>query len=91
MRTDNGNILDKITPASDNDHSPKVSSGEKFVEMDPTGIGMAIIAMSVVFSALALLYVIYKSLAGSLHVNPKSKKEGEGQLPKNQVTIFRAK
>lgn len=55
-------ILEKATPASDNDHSRKTTSGEKFVTMDPTGVGMAIIAMAVVFSALAILYMIYKSM-----------------------------
>ena len=70
--------LDKITPASDNDHSPKATSGEKFVQMDPTGIGMAIIAMSVVFSALALLYFIYKTIGHFFTRKPKVvKKEGE--------------
>jgi Na+-transporting methylmalonyl-CoA/oxaloacetate decarboxylase gamma subunit len=70
--------LDKITPASDNDHSPKVSSGEKFVEMDPTGVGMAIIAMSVVFAALALLYIIYKSIGRFFTRQPKVvKRQGE--------------
>lgn len=54
-------FLDKSTPGANNDHSRKPSSGEKFVEMDPTGLGMTFIAMLVVFSALAILYLIYKS------------------------------
>jgi Na+-transporting methylmalonyl-CoA/oxaloacetate decarboxylase gamma subunit len=53
--------LDKITPASNNDHTRKVSSGEQFVEYDPTGLGMTVIAMGVVFSSLALLYLIFKT------------------------------
>jgi hypothetical protein len=53
--------LDKITPASANDHTRKASSGEQFVKMDPTGVGMAAIAMMVVFTSLALLYFIFKS------------------------------
>ena len=54
--------LDHSTPGANNDHSRKASSGEKFVAMDPYGIGMTMIAMSVVFSALALLYIIYKNI-----------------------------
>ncbi|NCB06920.1 MAG: lamin tail domain-containing protein [Bacteroidia bacterium] len=53
--------LEKITPASNNDHSRKASAGERFVKVDPTGLGMTITAMSVVFSALALIYLIFRS------------------------------
>lgn len=54
-------FLDKITPASANDHTRKSGSGEKFVQYDPSGFGMALISMAVVFSALAILYFIFKS------------------------------
>ena len=54
-------FLDKITPASSNDHTYKSSSGEQFVKFDPKGVGMASIAMAVVFSALASLYLIFKT------------------------------
>ena len=57
-------ILEKITPGSTNDYTRKISAGEKFVEMDPSGIGMTVIAMFVVFSSLALLYLIF-SLTGN--------------------------
>jgi Na+-transporting methylmalonyl-CoA/oxaloacetate decarboxylase gamma subunit len=50
------------TPGANNDSSRKASSGEKFVAIDPYGIGMTMIAMFVVFSALAILYVIYKNI-----------------------------
>ena len=55
-------FLDHSTPGANNDHSRRASSGEKFVAMDPYGLGMTLIAMSVVFSALALLYIIYKNI-----------------------------
>ncbi len=67
--------LEKITPASNNDHSRKTSSGEKFVKHDPSGLGMAMIAMAVVFSALALLYIIFKNI-GALFQR-KAKKESK--------------
>ena len=60
--TNEWKFLEKSTPASSNDHARKVSSGEKFVEMDPSGLGMTMIAMLVVFSALALLYIIYSNI-----------------------------
>jgi Na+-transporting methylmalonyl-CoA/oxaloacetate decarboxylase gamma subunit len=55
-------FLDKSTPGANNDHSRRKSSGENFVEFDPYGIGMTVIAMFVVFSVLAILFVIYKNL-----------------------------
>lgn len=69
--TDGGetwNFMDYSTPGANNDSSRKASSGEKFVAIDPYGIGMTMIAMFVVFSALALLYVIYKNI-GRFFVN----------------------
>lgn len=55
-------FLGKSTPGANNDYSKKASSGEKFVEFDPYGLGMTFIAMFVVFMSLTLLYIIYKNL-----------------------------
>jgi Na+-transporting methylmalonyl-CoA/oxaloacetate decarboxylase gamma subunit len=60
--------LEKSTPGANNDYSRKKSSGEKFVEYDPYGAGMTVIAMMVVFSALAILFFIYKNL-GRFFIN----------------------
>jgi Na+-transporting methylmalonyl-CoA/oxaloacetate decarboxylase gamma subunit len=57
----NWGYLDHSTPGANNDHSRKASAGEQFVALDPLGFGMALIAMSVVFSALAILYLIFRS------------------------------
>ena len=38
-------------------------SADKIVELDPYGIGMAIIAMSVVFAVLATTYLIFKNIS----------------------------
>lgn len=54
-------FLSHSTPGANNDHSRKASSGELFVAMDPTGAGMAMIAMSVVFLSLAILYLIFRA------------------------------
>ncbi len=54
--------LEKSTPGANNDYSKKKSAGESFVEFDPFGIGMTMIAMFVVFSALAILFFIYKNM-----------------------------
>lgn len=67
---------DKSTPRSDNDHSRKASAGEKFVQHDPVGIGMVVVAMSVVFSALAILFLFYLFIGRSFK-KKKAKATGE--------------
>jgi len=54
--------LKHSTPGANNDYSRKASAGENFIKMDPWGIGMTMIAMFVVFLALAVLYIIYKNI-----------------------------
>lgn len=56
-------FLDKSTPAANNNTKPVVTAGDSFGKMDPTGVGMAVIAMSVVFAALAMLYAFFKNVA----------------------------
>jgi hypothetical protein len=60
--------LEKSTPGANNDYTKKKSAGESFVEYDPWGIGMTMIAMFVVFTALAVLYFIYKYM-GRFFIN----------------------
>ncbi len=62
---------DKSTPLSDNDHSRKASAGEKFVQHDPSGVGMVVIAMSVVFCALAILFLFYMFIGRTFHKKKK--------------------
>ncbi len=54
-------FLDKTTPKANNYTGVIVTAGEQFVKFDPYGIGMAFIAMSVVFIALILLYFVFKN------------------------------
>ncbi|HLN52724.1 MAG TPA: OadG family transporter subunit [Lentimicrobium sp.] len=54
-------FLQKTTPKANNYTGAIITAGEKFVEFDPYGVGMAFIAMSVVFLALILLYIIFKN------------------------------
>jgi len=57
------NYLEKSTPGANNNTKVVISSAEKFGAMDPFGIGMTIIAMSVVFTGLAILYLFFKNVA----------------------------
>ncbi len=50
------------------------SNAEKVAEQDPSGMGMALTAMSVVFLALIVLYLIFKFL-GKGFVNSKQKSD----------------
>ncbi|MGE4586153.1 MAG: OadG family transporter subunit [Mangrovibacterium sp.] len=72
--SDQWEIKGKTTPGSDNDHSRKISSGDQFVALDPAGAGMTLIAMSVVFFVLILLYFVFKGTA-HLFTREKRKKE----------------
>lgn len=55
--------LAKSTPGANNDTEFKPLAAEKFVEVDPTGFGMAVVAMTVVFFALALLFLFFKNMS----------------------------
>lgn len=41
-------------------------SAEEFVKLDPYGVGMTIISMGVVFSALILLYLIFRTIGKAM-------------------------
>jgi len=58
--TENAHILDHFTPGSSNEVTVKASKEEKLKREDPYGIGLAIIAMTVVFSCLVLIYLMLK-------------------------------
>lgn len=63
--------LEKTTPGANNFTGVVVTAGEKFGKMDPYGVGMAVIAMSVVFLALMLLYVVFKNTKKIYSINLK--------------------
>ncbi len=52
--------LPKTTPNSNNITEAIPTAGDQFKKFDPLGVGMAVIAMSVVFFGLALLYFFFK-------------------------------
>lgn len=55
-------VLEKTTPKANNYTGEVITAGDEFVLMDPYGIGMAVVAMSVVFCALILLYLVFKNV-----------------------------
>ena len=65
-------FLDKTTPGANNFTGEIITAGDKFLVMDPYGVGMAVIAMSVVFGALILLYVVFKNTKKIYSINLKT-------------------
>jgi len=63
----------KTTPMATNTTVEEVSPGQKFGKSDPFGFGMAMVAMSVVFSALILLYLFFKQI-GLFNVRKQNEK-----------------
>lgn len=66
--------LPGITPMQANEIEEKVPAYEKFRLRDPSGVVMAITAMSVVFTALILLYLFFKNI-GRVMVRSTLRKE----------------
>ena len=52
--------LNDFTPASSNETGEKISKQDKLKRDDPYGIGMALISMAVVFTALIMIYIMLK-------------------------------
>ncbi len=52
--------LDYFTPGSTNKVDMDVTKSEKLMKSDPFGVGLAVISMAVVFSALVLIYIMLK-------------------------------
>ena len=48
-------------------------AAKKFAELDPIGIGMTMIAMTVVFLSLMLLYLVFKNVARMYTLRPEEK------------------
>ncbi len=83
-------FLEKTTPLANNYTGTIVSPGEKFVKMDPYGVGMAVIAMSVVFAALILLYIVFKNTKRIYGINFKklfSKEPQKETVVENTVEV----
>ena len=75
-------MLSVILQASE----PAHESAKKFSELDPVGVGMTVIAMSVVFLSLILLYLTFKNVARLYSIDLKKRwleKKGKGKCKDN--------
>lgn len=71
------------TPGTTNTPEAIVSAAEKFIELDPWGIGMTAIAMTVVFSSLIMLFFVFSSIGSFFKYQEKKKaanKDGKANV-----------
>ncbi len=70
-----------VTPGQTNETTIEKKKSEIFHDNDPDGIAMAVTAMSVVFSALLLLYLCFRTIgnANKAKLAAKAKKEAEAK------------
>lgn len=71
---------ERMTPGYSNFKAPEQSRSENFRETDPFGVGMAVIAMSVVFLALLCLFGVFAQV-GTWMQNIERKKELKNAKP----------
>lgn len=81
-----GDPSNYVTPSTNNRTVDKNTKIEGFKKYDAFGIGMAIIAMGVVFSALLLLFIAFK-LVGSIavHLNKRNAMKAHGITDKQEA------
>lgn len=65
-------VLERTSPSTNNAMIDKASKPQKMKEMDPYGWMMAVLAMSVVFIALIILYFIFKQI-GKINIRNAAK------------------
>lgn len=66
--------LPKSTPGGNNDTEFHPLAADKFLDVDPSGFGMAFVAMTVVFFALALLFFFFKNMSRVLAMDINKQK-----------------
>lgn len=80
------NAINLTDAASVHYRKPKLS--ETIAEADPWGIGMAVVAMSVVFLSLLLLYLVFKNVGRTLiRLQNKRKREHEAVQKHESVSV----
>lgn len=78
-------VLDTTTPMATNEEQDMIPPSERFRQMDPTGGIMAITAMTVVFSALLLLYLIFRTIGKLMTRSAKKKRVREEQAKQPEI------
>lgn len=79
-------ILERVTPSTNNFINEGNSKSLELLDTDPTGIVMAITSMSVVFLALILLFVVFKN-TGNYHIRKSAQKAMEAKGGEPVATV----
>ncbi|MDR2359303.1 MAG: lamin tail domain-containing protein [Prevotellaceae bacterium] len=79
-------FLVKTTPSSNNVILDSEAAAQRFKQFDPYGVIMAITAMSVVFVALILLYIVFKNI-GRASINSGRKKAEKAGVAPDAVAV----
>ena len=87
--------MEYFTPGSQNNPEPMISKSEEISSKDKYGLGLTLISMTVVFTALFLIFVILKLFARmsnkpnprlKLHSAQKRAKKEEAKVTEKQVS-----
>ena len=84
---DGGSELSKLTsstPFATNVVKEGLSKADRFIIFDPYGLGMAVIAMAVVFTALLILFITFKRI-GIISINMSKKRERKAKEAKGEI------
>lgn len=77
--------LAKVTPSTNNYTLDKNEKVEKFLEIDPIGVSMTLTAMLIVFSALVMLFLVFK-LIGNISVSiSRSRNKGKAVVKESET------
>jgi sodium pump decarboxylase gamma subunit len=76
--------LEATTPHASNEEQDVVPRSERFRQRDPMGAVMTVTAMAVVFSALIVLYLVFRTI-GKLNVRAVRRKQAREEQRKNQA------
>lgn len=89
-RIEDGAVLwtyhEKTTPNANNQTKTPVLAAERIVKIDPYGLGMAIIAMSIVFLVLLLIFLMFKQFSASVTRSEKRKASKQTREPEIIMT-----
>jgi hypothetical protein len=76
-RVEDGGLIwgyhEKTTPNANNQTEPQELGAERIIKIDPYGLGMAVIAMSIVFLVLMMIFLMFKQFSISVARNEKRK------------------
>lgn len=80
---------ERVTSCQSNVEESGITNAERFMQVDPHGAGMALISMSVVFSALVMLAIVFTYIGNyfSKHGAPETTSKKKKKQKKQKVEV----